>query len=655
MGRGFGISNTTLFVQDIKNARDYFVDTLGFNIRHKNSFGVGIFGGTTSLPISLPDMSSIDLIAANDTISVTGKDSVLLDYLGRTEGVRTYALSSSAVDSTYLWLSHQEFKMDSVQSHWLPTRSPQTSAWSADSSQRYSLGFENMQLANHLPGFIQSATFPYENMHEWNTYHTFSREYSGHPNGVVGIAAIQLVVEDINSVREDFQRMGLVEIEEQEEENPLDNITRFRLKRNQELLISTPQPPDHDLSHFLETQGNGIYALTFDVEDLAATYDYLNERLPKDALVGDSASNQLTVLRDYAFGVQLTFQQEPEGQAILAEQFKLNPGSTLDSTAQQYAEDLYLKYCALCHGNDREGYAADFAPSLRSHSLLASSKSNNFMRYTIQYGRANTAMAGYYEAQGGPLEYIEIELLLKWLDETAGIEKAVEISRDPVNGDIALGAEIYTASCASCHGLEGDGITAPALGNPMLLATATDGFLRYAISEGRDGTPMVAFKDSLNDEELDAVTAFLRSRASGWDVPERDSIKIPTPDEYVMNPQRSAPNFELRDGLYVSAEQLNQALKDSLRFVLLDARSTVAWRQTHIPGAVPVPYYEAPEEFVDDIPNDSTWIVAYCACPHAASGRVIRKLRNHGFKKTAILDEGILVWAQLGYPVQNGH
>jgi rhodanese-related sulfurtransferase len=57
----------------------------------------------------------------------------------------------------------------------------------------------------------------------------------------------------------------------------------------------------------------------------------------------------------------------------------------------------------------------------------------------------------------------------------------------------------------------------------------------------------------------------------------------------------------------------------------------------------------------EDMPKDSTWIVAYCACPHAASGQVVNKLRDYGFQNTAILDEGILVWAQLGYPVQHGN
>ncbi|MEC8194158.1 MAG: c-type cytochrome, partial [Myxococcota bacterium] len=33
---------------------------------------------------------------------------------------------------------------------------------------------------------------------------------------------------------------------------------------------------------------------------------------------------------------------------------------------------LYERYCALCHGADREGYAADHSPSLRSPELMGS-------------------------------------------------------------------------------------------------------------------------------------------------------------------------------------------------------------------------------------------------------------------------------------------
>jgi len=188
----------------------------------------------------------------------------------------------------------------------------------------------------------------------------------------------------------------------------------------------------------------------------------------------------------------------------------------------------------------------------------------------------------------------------------------------------------------------------------MLLATASDAFLHYTISQGRDSTPMKSFKDSLSKGEINAITAYIRSRASGWNAPKAVAVTVPLPKDYVLNPHNKAPKFVLREKIYVSAEQLLKALKDSSRMIMLDARSEAAWHQTHIPGAVSVPYYKEPDKFIKDIPNDSTWVVVYCACPHAASTQVVNTLKRFGYKHTAILDEGVLVWAQRGYPVQFG-
>ncbi|MBK8633291.1 MAG: rhodanese-like domain-containing protein [Saprospiraceae bacterium] len=95
-------------------------------------------------------------------------------------------------------------------------------------------------------------------------------------------------------------------------------------------------------------------------------------------------------------------------------------------------------------------------------------------------------------------------------------------------------------------------------------------------------------------------------------------------------------------------------MKDSTKMVILDARSTAGWQQSHIPGAVSVPYYKDPDKFIKDIPNDNTMIVVYCACPHAASEGVVKTLTRFGYKNTAILDEGFWCGAQKGYPVQYG-
>lgn len=650
-GNGFGFSSVTIGVEEMDSARQYFSEKLGFSLGRSKDARVGNIKGTLTSNARFPNMSSIELLSIVDSIPVTGKDSVLHEFLRPKPGVNMYTISSSSLDSAYAWLSSKGFEMDSIESYKILNESPNKEAWDKEYYEILNLGFKDLQQQAYLPLFSKMSAFPYERMSEWDSYYNMQRGFVKHPNGAVGIAAITILVQDVDAARQEFLKMGLVELKD----SLSHESARFKVKRNQELQLISYQSEKSEQIDSINKGDSKVFSILLEVENLEGTHAFFKETLPEKAMQWDSTLKHLTILKEYAYGVQLEFKQEPEDQALMAQKLQLNPGAKLDSLAQNNANALYQQYCALCHGKDREGYAADNAPSLRSKSLLASSKGNNFIRYAIQYGRGESAMAGYYDQLGGPLGYLEIDLLIKWLEEEAGIEKPVELSREPVLGDIELGKSIYQSNCASCHGKEGEGVTAPALGNPMLLATATDDFLRYAIKEGRDSTPMIAYKNILSEEEIDAVTAFLRSRASGWNAPKADSIVEPKPEDYIINPDGSFPNFKLKDGRFVSAEQLNQAIQDSSRLVILDARSKVAWRQTHIPGAIPVPYYEDPKEFTKHIPKENTFIVAYCACPHAASGEVIDKLRKLGYENTAIMDEGILFWARQAYPVIHGY
>ncbi|MDC7998310.1 c-type cytochrome [Gilvibacter sediminis] len=641
IGLGTGIDKTTLMVDDIDEAIAIFRDTLGFSIRGEAS--PGSFPGAIQKGISLGDLSSFQLLSK--------KDSVVLDstipFLRKQElnGSGFFALSSSAVDSVYRDLSVLGMKLDTVKAYRGSSEPVEGWSWETGDVSNKSLDFNADSPPAFLPRFEQQLGSEYNEVQDdWKTYYVYTRMFNKHANGVVGTSAVKIAVKDLDSISKYYDTMGF---------EPLfrnDSIVKYSVFRHQELHLVTAAQ-DSSAKDYLDERNDGLYAVEFDVENLDSTYTFFKKELPESAL--RKTGDRLIVGASYAFGLQLEFVQEPDYQAEMAK--KLTPKDSLDPLAVEHASGLYTKYCALCHGADREGYAADNAPSLKSESLLGSSKNNNFMRYTIQFGRANTAMAGYINSQGGPLEYIEVELLLEYLYQAAGVDKPIELSREPIAGDIAQGAELYAKNCAVCHGGKGEGVSAPALANPMLLATATDHFLRYAIAEGRDGTPMLAFKDSLSETNIDDITAFLRSRAAGWDVPQRlDSIVVPKPEAYVLNPDSIAPEFTLRDDKFVSAEQVNEALLAGKRMIILDARSEVAWRQMHIPGAIPVPYYSEPDEFIEDIPNDGTQIVIYCACPHAASKRVLNTLRRYNYKNTAIIDEGVLVWAQMGFPVRSG-
>ena len=88
--------------------------------------------------------------------------------------------------------------------------------------------------------------------------------------------------------------------------------------------------------------------------------------------------------------------------------------------------------------------------------------------------------------------------------------------------------------------------------------------------------------------------------------------------------------------------------------ILIDTRVPYFWAMAHIKGSLPVPYYSSREEFVAALPQDDTWIVAYCECPRAAADSAVNALREIGYRNTAVLYEGYAGWAALGYPIAAG-
>ena len=402
------------------------------------------------------------------------------------EGVRLYALSTSAAKTTLDWLNTRGFAIDSVQEGRGAAELPKGWDWDDGGPQWRQVSLNPKNPPAHLPGFMEYIGLPYQDyQNEKTSIYAMNRTYSNHPNGVVGMTALRIVVDNLKAARKEFKKMGLTELKGPKSPD----VVRFQVSANQELHLIAPQAPNDEASKFLTARGSGVYAMRFEVKKLKATRAFFRKKLPAKALRMGKSPERLIVLKEYAHGVQLEFVEEPKAQALLAQQYEIKEGKKLNPVAKKHASALYQKYCALCHGKNREGYAADNAPSLRSHSLMSVTKipaaNYNFLRYTIAYGRQGTAMAAYAKDQGGPLDYLDIELLITWLREKSGVKKPVELSTDPVPGDVALGKKLYNKTCATCHGVKGEGVSAPALGNPMFLATASDAFLRYAIAEGR--------------------------------------------------------------------------------------------------------------------------------------------------------------------------
>jgi mono/diheme cytochrome c family protein len=91
-------------------------------------------------------------------------------------------------------------------------------------------------------------------------------------------------------------------------------------------------------------------------------------------------------------------------------------------------------------------------------------------------------------------------------------------------------AVLYGQNCAACHGSNGKGAAAIALGDPVFLAIADDSAIRQTITNGVPGTPMPAFAGSaggmLTDKQIDAIVCGIRS----WAKP--DALRNVTPPPY---------------------------------------------------------------------------------------------------------------------------
>lgn len=88
-------------------------------------------------------------------------------------------------------------------------------------------------------------------------------------------------------------------------------------------------------------------------------------------------------------------------------------------------------------------------------------------------------------------------------------------------------------------------------------------------------------------------------------------------------------------------------------FVLVDVRSTEAWEQGRIRGAIHLPYREIAERAADLIPAGSV-VVVYCwspGCNAGAKGALAFAAAGYAVKE---MIGGYEYWVREGYPAENG-
>lgn len=312
--------------------------------------------------------------------------------------------------------------------------------------------------------------------------------------------------------------------------------------------------------------------------------------------------------------------------------------------------ELYQKMCAVCHGQNGEGYKADQATRLQQPEFLASA-SDDFIRLAIANGRTGTTMSAWGQARGGPLAPADVNAVVKFIRSWQKVPRA-KLDERPPSGDVGRAGPLYTSECSRCHGERGVGGTNVHIGGAGFLASASNGFLRYAIERGRPGTDMPAFSGKLKPQDIDDMVLLLRS----WAVPVAPPPPAKPPPlplgPVPLNPKGPEPVGFLATPKMTSVDTVKGQLDRHARMALLDARAPSDFAREHIAGAVSVPFYD-PEPYFDKLPKDA-WLVCYCSCPHAESGTLARKLAGKGFTKVTVLDEGLGVWKSRGYPVASG-
>lgn len=194
-------------------------------------------------------------------------------------------------------------------------------------------------------------------------------------------------------------------------------------------------------------------------------------------------------------------------EAAISQVEALPDGSTLAAGLNLYAAE-----CTACHAPD--GGGTSLAPALNTDELRTRLDDAAISR-VIEQGVPGTLMAAWGNALDEQQIISLTALLRRWPEvDAAGISiPVVEVAPVEISPEaIAAGERIFSIACTSCHGSSGYGTPmAPALNNDLFLSTTSDAAIRQIIGMGVSGTIMPAWGGRLNENDINAIIAYLRS------------------------------------------------------------------------------------------------------------------------------------------------
>jgi cytochrome c oxidase cbb3-type subunit III len=191
--------------------------------------------------------------------------------------------------------------------------------------------------------------------------------------------------------------------------------------------------------------------------------------------------------------------------------YPLRPSAVTD-----YSE-LYSENCAGCHGVDGK-FGAAFA---LNNAVYLSIVDDKTLTNIVARGVDGTAMPPFAESAGGTLTDEQIAIITagmrkQWSHEGAG-EGAPPYAANSA-GDPGNGAKVFETFCASCHGPDGKGGSAPgSIVDGSFLALTSDQDLRAIVIAGRPDLGHPDWKDyqagaPMTAQQVSDVVAWLASK-----------------------------------------------------------------------------------------------------------------------------------------------
>jgi len=167
---------------------------------------------------------------------------------------------------------------------------------------------------------------------------------------------------------------------------------------------------------------------------------------------------------------------------------------------------IYNHHCQVCHGEN-----GDVMPiiTLSNPDFLASAN-DEFIYKTIVNGRRNSAMPAWGQFSSQDLADI-IASIRRWGKQSPQPLRPLSLPGNRKNGE-----QLYHYRCSRCHGLHGEGVSAPAIANADFVGAAGDEYIQAIVANGRRQTAMfgwagdVPAAETLQREDIADIIAHLR-------------------------------------------------------------------------------------------------------------------------------------------------